>query len=286
MAFGRLAGSAPMVGDSARRRGQGFRPQNESIGPVRTVLFDLDDTLFDHSGALAIGIRALRATEPMLRKRSLGGLAREYQRLIDSVVPGAPGSPPSHGEARTERFRRLRVSLGGSDDLAVARAWSEFYREAYQAGRRAVDGAPPLLRALHRSATIGIVTNNHTLEQVGKLRHLGLDRWVDFLVTSEDAGHAKPDSRIFELALYRAGCEPEEAVMVGDTWQTDIVGAAIAGVPAVWLRRRPGRRPPGLRGVPEIGSFRPTPSVARFLLSGTIRPARRTRTGRPHPNPS
>jgi putative hydrolase of the HAD superfamily len=275
-----------MVGVPRRRGGHGSDPDRQLPGPVRTVLFDLDDTLFDHSGALAEGIRALRAVEPMLRRRSLAALVADYQGLIDAVVPGVRGSPPTHGEARNERFRRLRVSLGGSDDLAAAREWSEFYREAYQAARRPVDGALPLLKALHGKATIGVVTNNHTLEQVGKLRHLGLERWIDFMVTSEDAGHSKPDARIFELALYRAACQPTEAIMVGDTWPTDIVGAATAGVPAVWLRRRPGRRPRGLRGVPEIRSFRPTPSVARFLLSGRTGPALRTRTVRPHPNPS
>jgi putative hydrolase of the HAD superfamily len=248
------------------------------------VLFDMDDTLFDHAGALAAGIADLRSVEPMLQRSSLRSLVERYQRLLDTVFPGAPGSPVTVGEARNERFRRLRVALGGSDDLEAAVRWSSHYREAYQAARRPVAGAIPLLRALHARASVGVVTNNQTLEQVGKLQHLGLDRWVDFLITSEAAGHSKPDARIFELALYRARCEPKEAIMVGDTWETDVVGAARAGVPAVWLRRRPGRRPAGLRGVPEIRSLLPTGDVVRLLLSGRVPPARSSARprGRPH----
>jgi putative hydrolase of the HAD superfamily len=267
-----------MPGRSTRPNRRGVPLPTGGSPSVRTVLFDLDDTLFDHTWALARGIAVLRSEEPMLQRRTLGAVVRRYRYLLDTLFPGTPGSPVTHGEARNERFRHLRLWLGGSDDLDAARAWSERYREAYQAARRAVPGAPALLRELHGRVSVGIVTNNHTLEQVGKLRHLGLDRWVDFLLTSEDAGHSKPDARIFELAIYRAGCEPAEAVMVGDTWPTDIVGAAVAGVPAVWFHRRPGRRPPGLRGVREIRSLRPTARVVRLLLSGSVRPARPTRT--------
>jgi putative hydrolase of the HAD superfamily len=259
------------MGPWDRRTGKG--PARQRLR-VRTVLFDLDDTLFDHRGSVVRGLEALREGEPLLRRWPVERLARRYQQLLDQISPGQPGAPATHGEARTERFRRLCLDLGGSDDLAEAGRWSERYREAYQAARRPVPGVPALLRALHGRTQVGIVTNNHTLEQVGKLQHLGLSDWIDFMVTSEDAGFSKPDLRIFELALYRAGCGPLEAVMVGDTWATDIVGAAVRGIPAVWLNRGPGRRPTGLRGVVEVRALAPARPLARLLLSGTLRPAR------------
>ena len=58
---------------------------------------------------------------------------------------------------------------------------------------------------------------------------------MDFLVTSEEAGRDKPDSPIFELALKKAGCTPAEALMVGDNFTHDIIGAHRVGIDGLWL---------------------------------------------------
>lgn len=55
------------------------------------------------------------------------------------------------------------------------------------------------------------------------------------LLCSEEAQSCKPDSGIFQVALQRAGCAPDEAVFVGDTPQHDIAGAVAAGMRAVLI---------------------------------------------------
>ena len=48
---------------------------------------------------------------------------------------------------------------------------------------------------------------------------------------------AKPDPRIFAIALERLGCAAADAVMIGDSWPADIEGARAAGVRAIWFNR-------------------------------------------------
>ena len=51
----------------------------------------------------------------------------------------------------------------------------------------------------------------------------------------------KPDLRIFRIALERADCKPEEAVMVGDRIDNDIIPANKIGMKTVWIRQGFGR---------------------------------------------
>ena len=52
--------------------------------------------------------------------------------------------------------------------------------------------------------------------QHGKLAELGLERYIDVLVTSEEAGAEKPSARIFRMALKKAGCRASETLLIGD----------------------------------------------------------------------
>ena len=57
------------------------------------------------------------------------------------------------------------------------------------------------------------------------------------MILSEEVGSRKPDKAIFEAALQKSGSAPDEAVFIGDAWETDIIGAANCGIKAVWLNR-------------------------------------------------
>jgi putative hydrolase of the HAD superfamily len=55
------------------------------------------------------------------------------------------------------------------------------------------------------------------------------------VITSEEAGVEKPDIKIYELAMERMGCDPENSVMIGNNFQDDILGAIDAGMSAIYL---------------------------------------------------
>ncbi len=87
------------------------------------------------------------------------------------------------------------------------------------------------------------VISNHSERLLRIVHHMGLDRDLDPVVFSQEAGAQKPDARVFEFALRRAGCTATEAIHVGDTFEADYLGALRAGLRAVWLNRR-GAVPP------------------------------------------
>jgi FMN phosphatase YigB (HAD superfamily) len=67
------------------------------------------------------------------------------------------------------------------------------------------------------------------------LSSLGLVEHLDFVLDSHEVGVEKPDPKIFQLALSRAGVAPTEAAYVGDLYSIDVRGARAAGMRAVLL---------------------------------------------------
>lgn len=230
----------------------------------RAVLFDLDDTIFDHSLTCRDALGRVRREFDVFRGPSLDDLRHEYGRLLTDTHRGVMLGHRTSEEARAERFRRLAEWAGHPIRPSAALEVSEAYRAHYQRLRRAVPGAAEAVRRLARRSLIGIVTNNTVAEQEEKLAFLALDRTVDLLVTSEEVGSAKPDRRIFCSALARAGTTAGETVMIGDSWESDITGARAAGIRAIWFNRFRVPRP-GPETVGEFRSFRPARDLASLV---------------------
>ena len=57
------------------------------------------------------------------------------------------------------------------------------------------------------------------------------------VIASAEEGVSKPDRRIFEIALERSGCKPENAVMIGDRIDNDIVPAKQLGMKTIWIKQ-------------------------------------------------
>ena len=99
----------------------------------------------------------------------------------------------------------------------------------------------PMLDAVRKvdGLRIGIVSDWGSNLR-GLLASLGLDRHLDFILPSGAVGVAKPNPDFYRLALAEAGVEPHDAVMVGDSYRADVLGAWSAGMDAVWLDRHEG----------------------------------------------
>jgi len=84
--------------------------------------------------------------------------------------------------------------------------------------------------------TLGLITNI-AKDMTPITNELGLEPYLDFAVTSEEAGAKKPNSPIFLVALDKAGVEASEAVHVGDHYKFDVVGARTVGIKPILIDR-------------------------------------------------
>ena len=93
---------------------------------------------------------------------------------------------------------------------------------------------------LSKHYKIGIIANQN-LGSEERLEKLGLLKYIDLVIASAEEGVAKPDLRIFQIALDRANCKPEEALMVGDRIDNDIVPANKIGMKTIWIKQGFGK---------------------------------------------
>jgi HAD superfamily hydrolase (TIGR01509 family) len=231
---------------------------------ITAVLFDLDDTLFDHSACTRAALADLRERVPALGCVPAEEFEAEHRRLLEQLHLRVLTGQMTVDEARTERFRQLLAFAGGSADPVAAADAAATYRAAYIGHWRPVEGALGLLAAVHGRVATGVVTNNVASEQRQKIAACGFGPLLDAAIISEDAGVAKPDPRIFRTALDALGRRADESVMIGDGWDTDIAGARAAGIRPIWFNRFVGASPDP--SVEEIASLVPAADVLALLF--------------------
>ena len=97
-----------------------------------------------------------------------------------------------------------------------------------------------LLKTLHDKYKIGIIANQLPGTEE-RLQAFGIRKYIDVIAASSDEGVAKPDKRLFQIALEKADCAPEHAIMIGDRIDNDIVPAKEIGMRTIWIKQGPGR---------------------------------------------
>ncbi len=250
-------------------------PYNEEVTQTRAaraVLFDLDDTLFDHRGASRAALRIVQAGHDCFASWSFDALERVHSRFLEETHADVLAGTKTVDAARLERFRRVFRMAGVEMDNDGLESTAMTYRRTYLDNRRPVEGARALLAALKPRVRIAIVSNNVRDEQEGKLALFGFEPFIDELVVSAEVGISKPDAAIFRIALDRLGVTAEHAVMVGDSWAADIDGARAAGIRAIWFNPTGQSRPGGSAAgdtVEELRAFEPLADVITTIVTGS-----------------
>jgi putative hydrolase of the HAD superfamily len=107
------------------------------------------------------------------------------------------------------------------------------------------------LAELHERGHALVVVSNWDCSLPDWLGPAGLLELVDGVVTSADAGAAKPDAAVFRRALELAGVDGVGAVHVGDSLDNDVEGARAVGIRAILVQRE-GEPPAGVEAVRRL----------------------------------
>lgn len=226
----------------------------------RNIFFDLDDTLWDFTGNSRLVYRMMYERHGYSRFfKSFDHYLALYERRNEELWADYGRGLVTKDELNVMRFTYPfeHDGIGGCRDLALS-----FMRDSLAmmpTMRGVVDGAHEVLDCLAPRYNLYILSNGFRELQSAKLASAGLEHYFSRVILSEDIQVHKPRIEIFNFALSATQSLAAESLMVGDNIDTDIKGAAAAGLDQVWFNRWGN----------DAGSFRPTFEVRRLeqLLS-------------------
>ncbi|WP_432714281.1 YjjG family noncanonical pyrimidine nucleotidase [Pedobacter sp.] len=135
---------------------------------------------------------------------------------------------------RSERFSKTFLQLGVSPNL-VPHQFEEDYVKISPTKTNLFEGSEKVLAYLQKKYTLHIISNGFKETTLTKMSLSGLNPYFENVIISEDVGVNKPDQRVFEYALNKAGATKEESIMIGDSIEADIRGAQDFGMRAIFF---------------------------------------------------
>ncbi|MGH2642515.1 MAG: YjjG family noncanonical pyrimidine nucleotidase [Chitinophagaceae bacterium] len=204
--------------------------------PYRQIFFDLDHTLWDFETN---------------SKETLQDMFSEFG-LHGKGIPDFATFHQTYIVHNTKMWARFRKGFINRDELRWKRMWltlldfkiadellvhkiSERYLEVLPLKTNLFPDTIEILYYLtEKKYPLHLITNGFEKTQQQKITRSHIDHYFTFMITSEIAGSLKPDRGIFDYALQKTGCKANEALMIGDALEVDILGAQNAGIDQVY----------------------------------------------------
>ena len=178
---------------------------NNSMKRIKWIFFDIGSTLVDESVAYRNRI-----------KRTIANTDISYDEFYQRMVEISKHNQSAYNKV-LEEYGLKKAHWNSNDEFV--------YPETENC-----------LNELSKHYKIGIIANQN-FGSKERLDKLGLLRYIDLVIASAEEGVTKPDLRIFQIALGRANCKSEEAIMVGDRIDNDIIPANKIGMITVWIKQ-------------------------------------------------
>jgi putative hydrolase of the HAD superfamily len=228
---------------------------------MNTIIFDVDDTLYDQAQSFHKTVRKL-FQEP-LSDEEIDQLYKASRKYSEILFDQSEAGEISQFEWQTGRI----IAAFKDFNIPINTEKAAIFHESYVAEQKNITLFPEveeLLNALcKKGKQLGILTNGEEKHQAMKIKQLGLSRWVPAEKTfiSGTIGHAKPKREVFDFIEEKIELDQTKTVYIGDNFEKDIIGAKQAGWQAVWMNHRK-------KDLPANATYKPDKEVhsAKELL--------------------
>jgi putative hydrolase of the HAD superfamily len=200
----------------------------------KNIFFDLDDTLW------AFVDNARDVFEEMYHKYGFDRFFRSFPHFYDLYKRRNAELWVEYGDGRItkEELNRQRFSYPlqqvGVDDEALVSTYSADFLSVIPTKQKLMPHAREVLDYLLPKYRLFILSNGFRELQARKMESAGIASYFRRVILSEDIGVLKPHTPIFHYALTVTQSDAEDSIMIGDGWDSDIVGAYRIGMPQIY----------------------------------------------------
>jgi len=199
----------------------------------KAVIFDIDGTIYSYVTNDKIAVESLcKFAEQNLNvaEKDFRAVYKEARRIVKE-------ERLTDGGARHSRvlFFQTALELLGKNPFCHVLEMYDIYWNNFLANMKPFEGAAEFIKKLKGAGVkIALCTDMTAHIQYRKIKQLGLNKFIDFMVTSEETGLEKPARVMFELALQKMKVTAAETAYFGDSPERDIEGAAKVGITPFW----------------------------------------------------
>jgi len=195
---------------------------------VTDIFFDLDHTLWDFEKNSALTFEKILGEH---------GVDVPLDAFLETYIPINMAywklyreEKVSKAALRFERLHKTFQAIGREVRPDKINALSDAYIEHLSSFNHIFPSTKEILDYLRPDYRLHIITNGFAEIQTKKLLNAGIHDYFKVIVNSEMAGVKKPDPKIFKMALELANVKPQNALMIGDSLEADILGAQKVGL--------------------------------------------------------
>jgi len=221
---------------------------------VNHIFFDLDHTLwdFDRNSGLAF--------KQLFKKHAIDldlVTFLEFYKLINFHYWKLYREEKiNKEELRRGRFGEAFSNFGLHFNTTELDALAHTYIEELPKNNYLFEGVLPLLDYLSSKYQLHIITNGFHQVQHKKLANSGIKQFFKTVTTSEEVGVKKPNPLIFTKAIEKATAHATQSVMIGDTFEADILGAENVGMQTIFFNYRNEKIDSNYQNVNQITEIR------------------------------
>lgn len=198
-----------------------------------TIFFDLDDTLWDTIQ------NSKESLEEVYHKYQINRFYSTFDQFYNVYLPlnTSLWEKYSKGEITKEELvsTRFKLPFQQFDVELDSSQMNKDFLNLTASKSRVVDNAFEILDYLKGKYELHIISNGFQEVQQRKIDNAKLTNYFDKVILSDNIGINKPDRRIFDHALELTSTKREEAIMIGDNFDTDITGARNSNIDQVWF---------------------------------------------------
>lgn len=199
-----------------------------------SLFFDLDNTIWDFKRNSEVALKLALADFDLLDKlSSFQEFWREYNRINDELWRAYRERRLPKDELIRRRFNES-ISLYTSCDSLNENELNNCYLEHMSEQTHLMPGAREVLDYFYDKLRMSIITNGFRQVQLEKLAKSDLEKYFERVFISEVVGAPKPNRKIFEYALKTTNSKKSNSLMIGDSWDADILGGRNFGIDQVF----------------------------------------------------
>jgi len=222
------------------------------VGKYTTIFWDLDRTIWDFNKNSHETLKELFEVHQLEARgiKSFEKFYRRYLKVNNYLWYLYNHNKINKVDLRSVRFRDTLKAFDIEDEELALTLSDEYITQCPKKGVL-VDGALEIIQGCQTKGYKQVIlTNGFEETQKVKMKHADLNQYFDMMISSELVDCQKPYAPIFDYALEHMNVKAEEVVMIGDSWESDIVGAKNMDIDQIYYN--PGK---------ENMSFEPTHNI-------------------------